>query len=142
MVNQAGTTLYRVGSIKHTLEGLPLVFVDGGMSDNIRPSLYGAKYDSLIANTAKGEAYQTYRVAGKLCESGDILIDEARLNVPQKGDILAIENTGAYSLAMSSSYNKQLKPAVVFVEDGKARLAVKREALEDLIVNDLEYVEE
>ena len=142
MVNQAGTTLYRVGSIKHTLEGLPLVFVDGGMSDNIRPSLYGAKYDSLIANRAKGEAYQTYRVAGKLCESGDILIDEARLNDPQKGDILAIENTGAYSLAMSSSYNKQLKPAVVFVEDGKANLAVKRESLEDLIVNDLEYVEE
>ena len=141
MVNQAGTTLYRVGSVKHTLEGYPLVFVDGGMSDNIRPSLYGAKYDALLANKAKDEAYQTYRVAGKLCESGDILIEEARLNDPQKGDILAIENTGAYSLAMSSSYNKQLKPAVVFLEDGKTHLAVKRESLEDLIVNDLEYEE-
>ena len=69
------------------------------------------------------------------------MIEEARLNDPQKGDILAIENTGAYSLAMSSSYNKQLKPAVVFLEDGKTHLAVKRESLEDLIVNDLEYEE-
>ena len=139
MINQAGTTIYSVGSVKHTLEGLPLVFVDGGMSDNIRPSLYGAKYDALIANRLDDQNYKKFRVGGKLCESGDILIEETDLPYPKRGDILAIENTGAYSLAMSSNYNKLPKPTVVFVEDGKDYLAVKRETLEDLIKKDLRY---
>lgn len=139
MVNQAGTTIYSVGSVKHTLEGLPLVFVDGGMSDNIRPSLYGAKYDALLANRLDDKEKFKFRVGGKLCESGDILIEETDLPYPKRGDILAIENTGAYSLAMSSNYNKLGRPAVVFVEDGKDYLAVKRESLEDLIKNDCEY---
>lgn len=139
MINQAGTTIYSVGSVKHTLEGLPLVFVDGGMSDNIRPSLYGAKYDALIANRLDDKNYEKFRVGGKLCESGDILIEETDLPYPKRGDILAIENTGAYSLAMTSNYNKLPKPTVVFVEDGKDYLAVKRETLEDLIKKDLRY---
>ena len=139
MVNQAGTTIYSVGSVKHTLEGLPLVFVDGGMSDNIRPSLYGAKYDALIANRLDEKNYEKFRVGGKLCESGDILIGETDLPYPKRGDILAIENTGAYSSAMSSNYNKLPKPAVVFVEDGRDYLAVKKESLEDLIKKDLTY---
>ena len=139
MVNQAGTTLYSVGSVKHTLEGLPLVFVDGGMADNIRPSLYGVIYDALLANRLDDKIKEKFRVGGKLCESGDILIEETDLPYPNRGDILAIENTGAYSLAMSSNYNKILRPAVVFVEDGKDYLAVKRESLEDLIKKDLTY---
>ena len=139
MINQAGTTIYSVGSVKHTLEGLPLVFVDEGMSDNIRPSLYGAKYDALLANRIDDEENLGFRIGGKLCESGDILIEETDLPYPKRGDILAIENAGAYSLAMSSNYNKLGKPAVVFVEDGKSYLAVKRESLEDLIKNDCEY---
>lgn len=139
MVNQAGTTIYNVGSVKHTIEGLPLVFVDGGMADNIRPSLYGAKYDAILANRLDDEEKLKFRVGGKLCESGDILIEETDLAYPRRGDILAIENTGAYSLAMSSNYNKLPKPAVVFVEDGKDYLAVKKESLENLIKNDCEY---
>lgn len=139
LVNQAGTTIYSVGSIKHTLEGLPLVFIDGGMSDNIRPSLYEAKYDGILANRLNDEDKYEFRIGGKLCESGDILIEETSLPYPKRGDILAIENTGAYSLAMSSNYNKIQRPAVVFVEDGNDYLAVKRESLEDLIKNDCEY---
>ena len=139
LVNQSGTTIYSVGSIKHTLEGLPLVFIDGGMSDNIRPSLYEAKYDGILANRLNDEDKYEFRIGGKLCESGDILIEETSLPYPKRGDILAIENTGAYSLAMSSNYNKIQRPAVVFVEDGNDYLAVKRESLEDLIKNDCEY---
>ena len=140
LINQAGSTLYTVASVKETLEGLPLVFVDGGMSDNIRPSLYGAKYDALIANR-KESSKKSYRVAGKLCESGDILIDEVELGNPEKDDLLLIPSTGAYTYAMQSHYNKMLNPAVVFVKDGKDYLAVRRESYEDLLINNLEYEE-
>lgn len=140
LINQAGSTLYTVGSVKHTLEGYPLVFVDGGMSDNIRPCLYEAEYDACIANKMLDEEVgNIYRVGGKLCESGDILIKEVKLKNPSTNDLLLIPSTGAYSLAMSSNYNKALRPAVVFVEDGKDYLAVKRESLEDLVKNDMEY---
>lgn len=140
LINQAGLTLYTVGSKKNTLEGLPLVFVDGGMSDNIRPALYQAEYDAYIVDKKPGQ--KAYRVGGKLCESGDILIEKTFLNDPQRGDLLVIENTGAYSLAMASNYNKIPRPAVVFVEDGKDFLAVRRENLEDLIARDFRYKED
>lgn len=110
------------------------------MSDNIRPSLYGAKYDALIANRKK-DSKKSYRIAGKLCESGDILVEEAELANPQKDDQLLIPSTGAYTYAMQSHYNKMLSPAVVFVKDGKDHLAVRRESYEDLLINNLEYEE-
>ncbi|MDD7362864.1 MAG: diaminopimelate decarboxylase [Peptoniphilus sp.] len=139
MVGMSGSTLYRVGSIKKTLQGHPIVFVDGGMSDNIRVSLYDAKYSAFIANKMDCDKKKKYRVGGKLCESGDFLIKEEELAIPERDDLLLIPFSGAYTYAMSSNYNKLVRPAVVFVEDGKDFLAVKRQDIEHLIENDLYY---
>lgn len=139
LISKAGSILYRVGSTKVTMEGYPLIFVDGGMSDNIRPSLYGARYSAILANKLDKEKNQTYRVGGKLCESGDILIEKVKLPKVERDDLLLVPFAGAYTYSMSSNYNKLLKPAVVFVEDGKDYCAVKRQSLEDLIKRDLKY---
>ncbi|MDY6065959.1 MAG: diaminopimelate decarboxylase [Finegoldia sp.] len=141
MVNGAGSMLYTIGTIKETQEGLPFVFVDGGMSDNIRPSLYDGKYEAFIANKMDLPRTERYRVGGKLCESGDILIKDTIIQEPEVGDLLLIPSTGAYTYSMASNYNRVGKAAVVFVEDGKDFEAVKRESFEDLISHDNLYKE-
>jgi len=137
LVGDAGTSLYTIGSQK-TVPGVrEYIAVDGGMSDNIRPALYDAKYEAVIANKANEAKTNTYTVAGKLCESGDKLITDASLQKAETGDILAMFCTGAYGYSMASNYNRVPRPAVVFVENGEHQLAIQRESYEDLVVNDL-----
>jgi diaminopimelate decarboxylase len=133
LVGPAGVTLYRVGVVKRAAEGLPWVAVDGGMSDNPRPQLYGARYAALLAGRADEEATTDYAVAGKHCESGDVLVERARLPEVRPGDLLAIPATGAYTLAMASNYNGVPRPAAVLVAGGEARLARRRETVDDLL---------
>lgn len=135
LVNNFGHTLYTVGSVKETLAGHPLVLVDGGMSDNPRYALYGAKYKAVLPMKMDQEVQGTYRIGGKLCESGDILIDQVDLAQPEPGDLILVPYTGAYNYSMASNYNMMQKPAVVFVKQGNTRLAIKRETFEDLIRN-------
>ncbi len=137
IVANAGTTLYSIGGYKETISGKKYIFVDGGMTDNPRPALYQAVYEGAIANKMSGKDFETVTVAGKCCESGDILIKDATLQKSDVGDYLAIFSTGAYNYSMSSNYNRIAKPAVVMVKDGKSKLIVKRETYEDLIRNDL-----
>lgn len=137
IVANAGTTIYNVGAVKETYSGKKYIFIDGGMTDNPRPALYGAVYEAMIANKAEAEGQELYAVAGKCCESGDILIKEAEFPAAERGDILAISCTGAYNFSMASNYNRIARPAVVFVKDGKARLAVRRQSYEDIISNDV-----
>jgi diaminopimelate decarboxylase len=132
LVGRAGMTLYRVGVVKES-GGVTYVAVDGGMSDNPRPQLYDARYEALLANRADALADGIFRVAGKHCESGDVLIHAAELPRPQRGDLLAVPATGAYTLAMGSTYNGVPRPAVVLVRDGDARVIRKREPVEDLL---------
>ena len=113
------------------------IAVDGGMSDNIRPALYDAKYEAVIANKANAPKNTVYTVAGKLCESGDKLIVDAALQQAQAGDILAIFCTGAYGYSMASNYNRLPRPAVVFVENGHHQLVIQRESYEQIVQNDL-----
>jgi len=133
IVGPAGITLYRVGVVKQASRDLTYVAVDGGMSDNPRPQLYGARYEALLANRADEEPAGTYRVAGKHCESGDVLIEGARLPEPRRGDLLAVPSTGAYTLSMGSNYNAVPRPAAVLVRDAEARVIRRRETLDDLL---------
>ena len=133
LVGRAGVTLYTVGSVKRVASSTIYVAVDGGMSDNPRPALYGARYTALLASRADAPATDVYAIAGKHCESGDVLIDRVELPAPRRGDILAVPATGAYTLAMSSSYNVVPRPAAVLVADGKARLIRKRETIAELL---------
>ena len=133
LTGPAGVTLYRVGVVKQGAEGLPWAAVDGGMSDNPRPQLYGARYSALLASRADEAATTDYAVAGKHCESGDVLIERARLPEVRPGDLLAVPVTGAYTLAMASNYNGVPRPAAVLVADGGARLARRRETVDDLL---------
>lgn len=137
IVSNAGTTLYEIGYKKETYGGKDYLFVNGGMTDNIRPALYQAKYACDVATNMNGEKTGSWTVAGKLCESGDLLIKDAPLQPFNRGDILAIYTTGAYNYSMASNYNRILKPGVIFVKDGTTREIVKRETFEDLIRNDL-----
>ena len=132
LVGRAGVTLYRVGSVKES-GGVTYAAIDGGMSDNPRPQLYGARYEALLANRADELPSGVYRVAGKHCESGDVLIEAAELPAPRPGDVLAVPATGAYTLALGSTYNGVPRPAVVLVRDGEAHLIRRRETLEDLL---------
>jgi len=115
------------------LEDLTWVAVDGGMSDNPRPQLYGARYTALSATRANEPADVTVSVAGVHCESGDVLIDDVALPAPATGDLLAVPATGGYSLALSSNYNATPRPAAVLVADGEARLIRRRETVDDLL---------
>jgi diaminopimelate decarboxylase len=133
LVGRAGVTLYTVGSVKRVAAATTYVAVDGGMSDNPRFALYGARYTALLANRADEAATGGYAVAGKHCESGDVLIEHVELPEPHRGDILAVPSTGAYTLAMSSSYNVVPRPAAVLVADGNARVIRKRETIDDLL---------
>ncbi|MDK6297373.1 diaminopimelate decarboxylase [Staphylococcus caprae] len=136
IVGEAGITLYEVGTIKEIPEVNKYVSVDGGMSDHIRTALYDAKYQALLVNRHE-EADDTVTIAGKLCESGDIIIKNAKLpSSVQRGDYLAILSTGAYHYSMASNYNQMQKPSVFFLKDGKAREVIKRQSLRQLIIND------
>ena len=133
----AGSTLYSVGGVKKTFAGREYVFVDGGMADNPRYALYKAKYEAMLANKMNEEADTIYTVAGKCCESGDMLVMDAKLPKAEQGDLLLVSSTGAYNYSMSSNYNRLPKLPVVFVKDGTSRLVVKGETLEDLIRQDI-----
>lgn len=132
IAGEAGTCIYSVGYQKKTIHK-EYLFVDGGMSDNIRPALYGAEYDCDIANRMGEEKNVRYQVAGKCCESGDILIKEAMLPRAREGDLLAVYSCGAYGYSMAGNYNKMGRPAVVFVKDNKPVLVIRREKPEDML---------
>jgi diaminopimelate decarboxylase len=132
LVGRAGVTLYRVGATKESA-GISWVAIDGGMSDNPRPQLYGARYEAVLANRADEPSAGVFRIAGKHCESGDVLIGAAALPRPRRGDVLAVPATGAYTLAMGSTYNGVPRPAVVLVRDGAARLIRRRESTDELL---------
>lgn len=137
LVCSAGFSLYTIGSQKE-IEGIrTYVAIDGGMADNPRPSMYGAKYEAEIANAKEKENYKKVTVAGKFCESGDILIKDIELNNPETDDILCVYGTGAYCYSMSSNYNRMLKPAMVLIKDGKSDVIIKRQTLEELTQNDV-----
>ena len=133
LVGRAGVTLYRVGVVKRASETTTYVAIDGGMSDNPRPQLYGARYSALLANRADADPTGSYTVCGKHCESGDVLIESVSLPEPRRGDLLAVPGTGAYTLGMGSNYNAVPRPAAVLVADGEARLIRKRETLEGVL---------
>ena len=137
IVANAGTTLYTIGSIKEIPGVRKYLAIDGGMTDNIRPALYEAKYEALIANKASGNIESKVTVAGKCCESGDILLQDINLQEAESGDILAVLSTGAYGFSMSSGYNKNLRPAVVFVRNGEAKVVCKRQSYEELLINEI-----
>jgi len=133
IVGKAGVTAYRVGTIKEIPGVRTYVSVDGGMSDNIRPMLYDAQYEGILANKADQPADTMVTVAGKHCESGDILIRDAVIARPEPGDILVTPATGAYCYAMASNYNGSLRPAVILVNGGRARVIIEREEYADLV---------
>jgi len=137
IVGQAGVALYQVGSVKEIAGVRRYVSVDGGMADNIRPALYGAKYEAVVANKVSGEKTEKVTIAGRFCESGDILIKDISLPPIAIGDIIAVADCGAYCLPLASNYNASLKPAVVLVRKGKARLIRRRETFDDLTRCDL-----
>jgi len=137
LIANAGVTLYRVGVIKDIPGVRTYVAVDGGMSDNIRPALYGARYEALLANKADVSGDRVVTIAGAHCEQGDLLIKDVSLpESVARGDVLCIPATGAYGYSMSSNYNRFRRPAVVAVRDGEARVLIRRETYEDLIRND------
>lgn len=136
LVCSSGVSLYTIGSQKE-LEGIrKYITVDGGMADNPRPSMYQAKYEAQVANRKEGKQ-ELVTVAGKFCESGDILIKDIELIEPKAGDILCVYDTGAYCYSMSSNYNSAKKPAMVLVNNGKSQIIVKRQTLEQLTQNDV-----
>lgn len=141
LVGDAGTTLYKIGSEKQVPNIRKYLAVDGGMSDNIRPALYEAKYEAVLANRPLDEVEETVSIAGKCCESGDMLIWNLPLPKANQNDILAVFCTGAYGYSMANNYNRIPRPPVVFVENGTARLVVKRETYDDLVRLDLPLTE-
>ena len=137
LVCSCGVTLYTIGSAKE-IEGVrKYIAVDGGMADNPRPSMYQAQYMAEIADGKEMQKPENVTVAGKFCESGDILINDIELNSPKQGDILCVYGTGAYCYSMSSNYNRILKPAMVLINKGKSDIIVNRESFEQLVQNDI-----
>ena len=137
IVGNAGITLYTIGSIKEIPDIKKYVAVDGGMTDNIRPALYRAQYECIVANRVIYEVKERVTISGKCCESGDILLNNIQIPEVSSGDILTVLSTGAYGYSMSSNYNKIPKPAVVMVYKGKDRVICKRESYEDIIRNEV-----
>lgn len=137
IVSTAGVTLYTIGSSKQVPKGKLYVAVDGGMADNARPSMYQAEYSAQIANKPNLELAQTVTIAGRFCESGDILIKNIKLPKIEEGDILCVYNTGAYNYSMASNYNRVQKPAMVLVNNSQSDIIIKRESLKDLVTHDL-----
>jgi diaminopimelate decarboxylase len=138
LVGNAGVTAYEVGTVKKIPGVRTYLSVDGGMSDNLRPMLYGSRYEALVANRAADAPETLATIAGMHCESGDILIRDAMLAAPAPGDVLVTPATGAYGYAMASNYNGIPRPPVVFCADGDARLVVRRETYDDLLSRDVE----
>jgi diaminopimelate decarboxylase len=139
VVGNAGITLYTVGTIKEIPDVRTYVSIDGGMSDNIRTALYDAEYDGIVANKAGETKTKTVTIAGKCCESGDIIAKDLPVTANiETGDIFAVFSTGAYNYTMSSNYNQLPKPAVVFTYEGKSKTVVRRQTFEDLIAYDVE----
>ena len=138
LVGNAGVTVYEVGTVKEIPNVRTYLSVDGGMSDNLRPMLYGSRYEAIVANRAADGPDTLATVAGMHCESGDILITDAMLASPRVGDVLVTPATGAYGYSMASNYNGVPRPAVVFCRDGDARLVVRRETWDDLLARDVE----
>lgn len=137
LVAAAGVTLYTVGSVKEIPGFRTYVSVDGGMPDNPRYALYQSQYTAVIANKANEPKTERVTIAGRCCESGDLLGENMELQSAERGDILAVLVTGAYNYSMASNYNRLPRPPVVLVKDGKARIAVKRETYEDIVANDV-----
>ena len=137
IISNAGVTLYTLGSQKQVPNGKKYVSADGGMADNPRPSLYQAEYIAQIANKPNAKNEETVTIAGRYCESGDIIIENIKLPKTEQGDILCVYNTGSYNYSMSSNYNRTQKPAMVLVKSGQSDMIVMRETLEDLIRNDI-----
>jgi len=137
MVARAGVTVYRVGTVKDVPGVRTYAAVDGGMSDLLRPMLYGAVYEPLLANRADEEATVHLRVVGKHCESGDVLVSDAHLPEVRVGDLVCVPATGAYGVSMASNYNGVTRPAVVFVGGGEARVVTRRETYDDLFARDV-----
>lgn len=137
IVGPAGTTLYTVGAVK-TIPGIRnYVSVDGGMTDNPRYILYQSEYSIAVANKIDEPADYIATIAGRCCESGDLIQEDAKIQTPEAGDILAVFCTGAYNYSMASNYNRVPRPAVVMIKDGKPRLIIKRESYEDMVKNDI-----
>ena len=137
VISTAGVTLYTLGSSKQVPQGKKYVAVDGGMADNIRPAMYEAEYIAQIVNKPDFELSQNVTIAGRFCESGDILIKDINLPEIEEGDILCVFNTGAYNYSMASNYNRVQKPAMVLVNNSQSDIIVNRETLEDLISKDI-----
>lgn len=137
IIGNAGTTLYTIGAIKEIPGVRKYVSVDGGMVDNIRPALYNAPYECAVANRVEDSSKEVVTIAGKCCESGDVLIKNVQLPKVQSGDILAVFTTGAYGYSMASNYNKIPIPAVVLVKNGQSRLISKRQSFENMIENQI-----
>lgn len=137
IVGEAGITLFRVGSRKDVPGVRKYVAVDGGMMSDLRPALYGSRYHAIAANRALEPARETVTIAGKACESGDILVEDIKLPALKRGDILALLSTGAYHYSMANNYNRFPRPAVVFAHEGKAELVVARESYADIVKNDI-----
>ena len=137
IVGSAGITLYEVGNVKN-IEGIrKYISVDGGMCDNPRYALYESEYTALLANKPKSTKDEVVTIAGKCCESGDLIAKDIKMPKTQAGDIIAVLATGAYNYSMAMNYNRLGKPPVVLVKDGKDRLIVRRETYEDIIRNDI-----
>lgn len=137
IVGEAGLQLYRIGNIKEIPNVKTYASVDGGMTDNIRPGLYGAKYEALLANKADLPKITTVDISGKCCESTDILIKDVRLPKPERGDLLAVFSTGAYGYSMSNNYNKLTIPAVVVVKGATHKLIVRRQTYSEMIEREI-----
>ncbi len=136
LVGNAGLTAYRIGTIKEIPGVRTYVSVDGGMSDNLRPMLYGARYEAAIANRPDAPATDVATIAGMHCESGDILIKDVAIPAPRSGDVLVTPATGAYGYAMANNYNGVPRPPVIFCREGTAKVVVRRETYEDLAARD------
>ena len=137
IISTAGVTLYTVGSSKQVPHGTKYVSVDGGMADNPRPSMYQAEYVAEFANKKETDKTEKVTIAGRYCESGDILIKDIMLPEFEEGDILCVYNTGAYNYSMASNYNRTQKPAMVLVNDSNSEIIVQRETLDDIVLHDI-----
>ena len=137
IAGRAGVALYSVGTTKDVPGIRKYVSVDGGMGDNIRPAIYGSRYEAMVANRASAPTQETVTIAGKFCESGDILVENVELPVVDSRDLIAIPASGAYCLAMASNYNAAPRPPIVLVKDGEPRLIRRRETFQDLMLCDL-----
>ena len=136
VVSTSGVTLYTIGSSKQVPNGRKYIAIDGGMADNPRPSVYQAQYSAEVCNHKNAEMEEV-TIAGRFCESGDILIENIALPKLIAGDILCVYNTGAYNYSMSSNYNRVEKPAMVLVKSGQSDIIVNRESLEDLVAREV-----